>query len=232
MGARNQESKNLKFYSLKAKVDKDIDPHFAITEKVDDKWQVTGKFNEMFGKITKVDIQEKVYDDVKSNIFRLYMEDENETSCIDLTHNAITYSILNTLSSEFDTSKEISIKVYKKSSEKDGKTYWNGRASLTVQGEKLGWGIEIADVPRPEQLFNGKGQPVLTNGKKTFDNSGVVAFWEDVFNTKIAPKFNTASPDPQPTSEGKPAESQKEDPKTTGKAENSSPTDEDDDLPF
>lgn len=230
MGARNQESKNLKFYSLKAKVDKDIDPHFAITEKVDDKWQVTGTFDEMFGKITKVDIQEKEYQGVKSNYFRLYMEDQDETSCVDLTHNAITYSILNTLSSEFDTSKEISIKVYKKSSEKDGKTYWNGRASLTAEGEKLGWAIEISEIPRPEQLFNAKGQPVLTNGKNTFDNSGVIAFWEDVFNTKIAPKFNTASNDPQPTGESETAEPKKE--ATKVKADPTPNEDEDDDLPF
>lgn len=204
MGARNQEQRNLKFYALKAKVDEKTNPEFVVTEKVNDTWQVTGRFSEMFGVITKIEMVEKEYKGVKSNYFKFYIVDENETSVVDMTHNAITYSILNTLASDFDTSKQISISVYKKESEKDanGNTFWNGRASVTAEGEKLNWAIEIADMPRPEQLFNKKGEPVLTNGKNTYDNSGVIAFWEDVFVNRVQPKFkseNAPKQNPNPT---------------------------------
>ena len=121
MGARNQEQRNLKFYALKAKVDNTNNPEFVVTEKVNDTWQITGRFSEMFGVITKIEMLEREYDGTKSNYFKFYIVDDAETSVVDMTHNAITYSILNTLASDFDTSKQVSISVYKKSSEKDGK---------------------------------------------------------------------------------------------------------------
>jgi hypothetical protein len=123
MGARNPESKNVKFYSLKAKVDATNDPFFSLTEKVNDSWQQTATFNEMFGVITKAEILEREFEGKKSNYFRFQLTDENEVSYVDMTHNGITYSILNSLASDFDTTKEISIRVYKKEQEKDGKTY-------------------------------------------------------------------------------------------------------------
>ena len=38
MGARNREGKPVKFYALKAKVDKEHSPFFAVSEKIDGKW--------------------------------------------------------------------------------------------------------------------------------------------------------------------------------------------------
>ena len=35
MGARNREGKPVKFYALKAKVDKENSPFFAVSEKID-----------------------------------------------------------------------------------------------------------------------------------------------------------------------------------------------------
>lgn len=221
MGARNSESRNLKFYSLKAKVDETNDPFFALSKKTDSGWE-TESFTELFGKITKAEIIEKDFKEVKSNLFRFNLIDDNETSVLDMTHNAISYSILNTLSSDFDVNKEVSIRVYKvENTGNDGKKYWNGRSYITVEGEKLGWAIDIADLPKPEQLFKANGDPVITNGKNTYDKSPVIDYWENVFNTKIKSKFNSNESDPNVTN-------------STPSTENESdqaPGD-DDDLPF
>lgn len=227
MGARNQEQRNLKFYALKAKVDNTNNPEFVVTEKVNDTWQITGRYSEMFGVITKIEMLEREYDGTKSNYFKFYIVDENETSVVDMTHNAITYSILNTLASDFDTSKQVEISVYKKSAEKDGKTYWNGRASITAEGEKLNWAIDVNDIPRPEQLFNKKGDPVITNGKNTYDNSAVLSFWEDIFLTRVQPKFKSENaPSPSSTT------SQPEPTPTNSAPVNNTSGDDEDDLPF
>jgi hypothetical protein len=194
MGARNSEgSKNIKFYSLKAKVDATNDPHFTLNEKVDDKWVSGGTFSEMFGVITKAETVVKTFEGVESTSFRLYLSDVSETSSLDLTHNAVTYSILNSLSSEFDVSKEVKISVYKTVNDKNSKTYYNGKASVRVGEESIPWGLDIKEVPRPEQLFKdaAKKTPLTQNGKNVFDHDGVKAFWEDLFNTKIKDKFSS-----------------------------------------
>lgn len=230
MGARNPESKNVKFYSLKAKVDATNDPFFSLTEKVNDSWQQTATFNEMFGIITKAEILEREFEGKKSNYFRFQLTDENEVSYVDMTHNGITYSILNSLASDFDTTKEISIRVYKKEQEKDGKTYYNGKAYVAAEGDPLSWAVEIKDAPRPELVTKADGSPVIVNGSKVYDKEGVVSFWEELFNSKIKNKFSSDSV--KQDSENKEEQPKKEEKPQSKKVEQPIVDDEEDDLPF
>lgn len=193
MGARNPESKNVKFYSLKAKVDATNDPFFSLTEKIDNSWRKTATFNEMFGVLSKVEMLEKEFEGKKSNYFRLHLIDENEVSYVDMTHNGITYSILNSLASDFDISKEISIRVYKQEQVKDGVTYYNGKSYVSVEGESLPWAIEMKDAPKPELVTKADGTPVIVNGSKVYDKENVISFWEELFNSKIKNKFSSGS---------------------------------------
>lgn len=225
MGARNQESKNVKFYSLKAKVDATNDPFFSLTEKVGESWAQTGTFTEMFGTITKAETIEKEFEGVKSNLFRLQLTDENEVSYLDMTHNGITYSILNTLSSDFDVTKEVTIRVYKKVDEKDGKTYYNGRAYLESNGTSLNWGVDIKDVPKAEQVVKKDGTPLKQNGFNVYDKEAVIKFWEDLFKEKIQNKF-VAKSEPSTSTETS-TETKVEKPQTKKQEEV-----DDEDLPF
>lgn len=193
MGARNPESKNVKFYSLKAKVDATNDPFFSLTEKIDNSWRKTATFNEMFGVLSKAEMLEKEFEGKKSNYFRLHLIDENEVSYVDMTHNGITYSILNSLVSDFDISKEISIRVYKQEQVKDGVTYYNGKSYVSVEGESLPWAIEMKDAPKPELVTKADGTPVIVNGSKVYDKENVISFWEELFNSKIKNKFSSGS---------------------------------------
>ena len=234
MGARNPDTKSVKFYSLKAKVDATNDPFFSVSEKIEGSWKQTGTFNEIFGKLTKVEILEKEYEGVVSHYFRFRLEDENEVSNVDMTHNAITYSILNSLASDFDTNKEVTIRVYKTSNNgNDGKIYYNGRAYVSVEGETLSWVLEPSEFPKPEQIFKKDGTPLKDNGKNVYDKEGVISFWEEFFNTKVAPKFSAIplNVDEQPKSE-KPTEEKKPPKKQVEVEKDNVGEDEDDDLPF
>lgn len=231
MGARNPENnKSVKFYSLKAKVDATNEPYFSLTEKVGDEWKVTGTYNEMFGVITKAEMLERTFEGQTSKYFRFQLTDENEVSYIDMTHNTITYSILNSLASDFDTTKEITLRVYKKEnvSEKDGKTYYNGRSYIMAGDESLSWAYEIKDLPVAEQVFKKDGTPLKANGFNVYDKEEVLSFWENAFLKDIQPKFTsqnfTAS---SPTEQGEYTEKAVPQTQTAGDA-----NDDEDDLPF
>ena len=184
----------------------------------------------MFGIITKAEILEREFEGKKSNFFRFQLTDENEVSYIDMTHNGITYSILNSLASDFDTTKEISIRVYKKDQEKDGKIYYNGKAYVASEGDTLSWAVEIKDAPKPELVTKADGSPVIINGSKVYDKEGVTSFWEELFNSKIKNKFSSDSV--KQDSENKKEDSKKEEKLHYERVEQSIDNDEEDDLPF
>ncbi len=192
MGAGNSESKSMKFYSLKAKVNETDTPHFAQIEKVGDKWQATNKFDTMSGMLSSAVIEEKEYQGAKFNVFVLVFADDNETSKVELTHNSITHNIINCLATDCNTISTYKIYVDKKKS-KDGK-YTNGRAFINMDGEKdaMRWSIDPQSAPKKVAVMVGD-KPFLNQGKQVFDDSEVRKFWENIFNEKIASKFKKPS---------------------------------------
>ena len=194
MGARNREGKPVKFYALKAKVDKENSPFFAVSEKIDGKWKNTEQFTEVFGKLTKAEITQKEFEGVTSDLYNLTLSDDDENSVIQLTQNQITYNIINSLLSLENFDGELSIRVYKsEDTNNDGRTFYNGRAYVTFDGEKTEWALNMKeDVPRPEQLFKANGEPLLQQGKKVFDHEGVHNFWKNEFKKIIEKLKNTS----------------------------------------
>lgn len=244
MGARNREGKPLKFYSLKAKVDKENSPYFVVSEKIDGRWKNTEQFTEVFGTVTKAEVTEREFEGVKSDLFNITLSDEDENSVIQMTQNQVTYSIINSLLSLEDFDGELSIRVYKTEDESDnGKVYYNGRAYVTIDGERLDWTVNVKDdAPKPEPVMNGT-KPFMQNGKQVYDHTEVHEFWKEKFL-----EFANAIPE-KTTSKSKKEDveedEQEEAPKTkstskpTSKSQNSkkvtqSPVeeDDDDDLPF
>jgi hypothetical protein len=186
MGASNSERKNLKFYSLKAKVDATNDPYFGLSEKVEDKWKTTQQFNQIEGTLVKAEIKEKEYDGSKQNVFYITLKDDSEESVVQMTHNQITYSIISTLCSAIVPNPKVFMRVYK---EQSGE-YWNGKCYIEVDGEKLGWAINPKDAPKSEKLLKPDGTEALNAGKPIYDSSAKQKFYEDAFIGQVVPLAN------------------------------------------
>ncbi len=185
MGASNSEKKNLRFYNLKAKVDAQNDPFFGVSEKINDKWETTNKFDTMTGRLVRAEIREKEYDGAKQNVFYITLNDGKEESVIQMTHNQISYSIISSLLSLDSFNKDLLIRLYKTSSQSNGKTYWNGHAFMELGMDKVSWSVNPKDAPKPEQVFKADGEPFLVNGKPTYDSTKKKLFYEEHFKTLI-----------------------------------------------
>src|SRR4249919_571506 len=190
MGATNRESKNYKFYGLKAKVDATNDPHFALQEKgADGKWTNTNKFNTISGNIIAAGLEEKEFNQVKENVFVLILDDGTETMKVTMTHNNITHGIINSLANEPNKMMPYEISVSKKQS--NGKWYGNGwvnRKLSESQNEQVKWAIDPKSAPRSTQVMVN-GETFKQGGKDVYDHTAPRAFWEDFFKNKVVAYF-------------------------------------------
>ena len=193
MGATNSASKQMKFYSLKGKASAEESPNFALTEKVADKWQVTGNFDTIFGYLNSAEIKEKEYNGAKFNVFVLEIQDNNETSKVEMTHNSVTHSLINSLATDCNKMDEYSFVVKKKQDK--SKKYWNGAAYVNVKGKKesLRWSIDPQSAPKKEPVMVN-GTQFIQNGKPVWDDSKVRAFWENIFRNKIIGALGNSTP--------------------------------------
>lgn len=218
MGAGNSTNENKKFYSLKAKVDETNDPHFALTQKVNGKWETTGKFNLMSGMLDNAVLKAKEYEGDKFNTFVFTFNDGVEISQVEFTHNSITHSFLNTLASDCNKLSTYNLSVYKKPSEKNGKKYWNGGIGVKLTGasENMKWHIDPQAAPKKVAVMAGD-KPVIVKGKQIYDDTELRKFWEDIFVSKIQNVLNVPTAKPAVTSEA---------------SNITSTNDDNDDLPF
>jgi hypothetical protein len=191
MGATNSNTgKNTKFYSLKAKADETNTPYFGLIEKVNDKWQITSRFDTMTGLLTSAEIKEKEYNGSKFNIFVLIIEDEAERIQIELTHNGLTYSIINSLASNCNKMDTYTIQVYKKQS--TDKKYWNANCSIYLNGnkeDKVKWKVDPTTAPKKVPVMVD-GKPFMMNGQPVKDDSALRAFYEDMFRSDIISRLS------------------------------------------
>lgn len=197
MGASNSTSSNVKFYSLKAKTSNEETPHFALTEKVDGAWKTTGTYDTLTGCITKAEIKEKEWNGTKFNAFLFTLNDGQEESRVEMTHNSITHNLINSLASDCNVLDEYSFVLRKKQVKAgNGKMYWNGTCYVNVKGKEKGlsWSIDMKATPKKEPVMvpDGKGGLIQFQqaGKGVWDDSKVKAFWENIFITKIMPAVN------------------------------------------
>lgn len=187
MGASNSNSKKVTFFSLKAKVDATNKPFFGKSEKVNEKWQITDTFDTISGFLIGAEIVVKEFEGAKQNIFKLKFEDGEDNMQVEMTHNNLTYSIINTLAGLTDTFSKIEIQVWR--NDKDGKFF--GNASIKFGNEKMQWSFAPATAPKKEPVTDKKGQPIMQNGKQLYDATELKAFYENVFISKVIPLCQT-----------------------------------------
>lgn len=186
MGATNTSQKNIKFYQLKAKADETNNPYFGLSEKVDGKWQTTQKFDTLSGMLNSAEIKEKEYQGVKSNIFVIHLEDNEEKMQLEMTHNALSHSIINSLASDCNKVSMYLIQVWKKQA--NGK--WFSNAKVEIGGTKTSWKIDPKTAPKKEQVFVN-GQPFKQQGKDVYDDSKLRTFYEEMFKNEIIAKLGS-----------------------------------------
>jgi hypothetical protein len=206
MGASNSTRKNFKFYNMKAKADETNKPHFALSEKNEGtgKWATTGEFDTISGAILSADIEEKEYEGAKIKNFILIMEDEDETMKVSMTHNQVTYNIINSLASDPAKLVTYELRLYKKP-DKNGKM-WGAAAVTCGIDTKCAWAVDPKSAPQGEKVMKPDGSPFMLAGKQVYDHSKTQKFWEDLFTDKIIGTFGKPAARPAATT-GAPASS-------------------------
>ena len=215
--------KPMLFLSLKAKVDAENKPYFIQSEKRDNGWALTNEFDTLEGMISGAKIEEKdLKEHGKKKFFVLYIEYEEGVMKVDMSHNAITYSIINSLASCVDKISDFSIGVWRAKTENEKGTFYNGRAKVLKGGEKTEWAFRWEDVPRKEPVMS-KGKQMVKDGKPVWDDTDMRAWWEEKFQKHIVAKVGTGK-----QKEEKPATSSQ----GSGVGETFSSSGPEDDLPF
>lgn len=227
-GPKNSSGgKPVLFLSLKAKADEQNKPYFVQAEKKESGWALTNEFDTLEGMLSGAKIEEKDMKEYgKKNFFVLYIEFDEGVMKVDMSHNAVTYSIINSLASCANKLNNFSIAVYrtKNVSEKDGKTYYNGRAAVKMEGEKTEWFMNPQDAPKKVALMTkskGKDVPMLKDGKQMYDDSELREHWETVFTEQVIGKIGS----------GKTASAGSGD-QGSGATETFTASTQEDDLPF
>lgn len=212
----NNSGRGMTFFTLKSKIDDNTDPLFVQSEKVNGHWTETNKGNTMKGMLSGAKIETKKIKDMDYNFFVLFLEDNNGLMKIQMSHNRIAYSIINSIASNCNKISDYSFSVYKKAST-DGK-YVNGKASCKIGDERLEWAIDPTTVPERQPVMVGKvPKQQQIGGKLVWDYSDQQNFWEELFRNKIISILGTGGTHgsgaqaTQPTAETTTASPQQED---------------------
>jgi hypothetical protein len=189
----------MQFYSLKAKVDEQNEPFFAQSENVDGVWKETKTFDTMSGVIVGAKIEEKdMGTHGKKKFFMLFMEDEEGICKVQMSHNQVSYGIINSIASCVDKISKFTMKVYRKKEEKDNKTYWNGRSIVSKEGlKKTEWLVKMDTVPKKIPVMVDNEQ-LIQDGKPVFSDKKVREFWENIFTNTIIAKVGDGGNKPEP----------------------------------
>lgn len=151
----NENNQNGKLFILKIKSkdesDKPVAPFFTVTEKIDGNWKVTSKVKDVQGRISKVEVEEKEWEQETYSAVKVYLNDDSlqETYLLDLRFNNLTRQLFNSLINVKDFGN-VKIGLYEKTSKKDGKVYPN---AAVREGEKLvNWKHELDALPKVVEI--------------------------------------------------------------------------------
>lgn len=155
LGNNNQSNNKLFILKIKTKdaEKKDIPPVFAISEKVDDKWQQTKENKDVCGDLVKIETEKREWEGNEYDTIKVYLEDKEvqETYLLDLRQNLLSRNIFNTLLGLKDYSN-VSISLYE--NKKGDKTY--PAVSVKQAGARTEWKFKLEDLPKIKKVKVGK----------------------------------------------------------------------------
>jgi hypothetical protein len=164
MGASNKQGGKsrtfLKIYSKEPGVDQKA-AFFGKQEKVDGKWQVTQRFNELTGKLIGAEHVVNTFGKDEFNTLRLVLEDHEGTWQVEGSFNSLTYNIINALSSINSFNGLLAINLYV------NKSGWP-TAYITLEGEKVSWKYEISEIPEVVYVRVGNKDVPDSSAKEAF----------------------------------------------------------------
>lgn len=156
----SNKSNNNKVYFLKIttkdKDKKNVAPHFAVSEKVGDKWEVTKEVKDVSGNLTGVTIEKKIWEEQEYDVIKLALEDTEtqETYVLDLRQNLLSRSIFNSFLN-LKTFDNVEVGLYTKKGEGAYPA-----VSVKQNGERVSWAYELDKLPKIEKVKVGKKEIV------------------------------------------------------------------------
>jgi len=183
------DRKTYRYFSLRTMTgeneNKQIDPAFVLSEKVNGQWVKGEACRYISGQLTDVKREKYVWQnrDVHQVILFLYDKPTDEYYKVEMGFGSLTRSILNSLMSIPDY-KDIKIILYKSKSKTDGKdfagavVYWN----CSTDNQKADWVIPAEDI---KVKFN----KVVIRGKEEWDSFPADEMVADLAIVNILPKL-------------------------------------------
>lgn len=156
----SNKSNNNKVYFLKVTTKdaekKNVAPHFAVSEKVGDKWEVTSQVKDVSGNLTGVTIEKKTWEEQEYDVIKLALEDPatQETYVLDLRQNLLARSIFNSFLN-LKTFENIEVGLYTKKGEGAYPA-----VSVKQNGERVSWAYELDQLPKIAKVKVGKKEVV------------------------------------------------------------------------
>jgi len=165
----NNEKNNSTNLVIVKPVDRDADkkdiqkPYFTAMRKIDGKWvKDTETYTSVFGKLTKVELENFEYKGDVNKVAKFYLEDENETYLLDLRYNVPSRGFFNSVLG-LQTHENLKVSYYRN---KAGYPAFY----LTQNGVATNWAFTKEELPVPPK--------VMFKGKLHTDFSETDAFYE------------------------------------------------------
>lgn len=171
-----------KFLKLKSRANESEAPHFerSVKNQTTGKWEPERYGDSLTGIIRTGHLKEGNYQGSKYTNFVIMLDTtDGDELQVEMQHTSLTYTILNSLTA-LPLGSEVTI-VLKKKKADNGKIYPN--ANISAKGfEKIDWRVHPKDFPRAIQVFeDDKITPLKSKGKNVYNDTKVVAFWEQMF---------------------------------------------------
>lgn len=174
-----------KFIKLNAKANETDTPFFFQSKKTPSgayEKITIGNFIE--GRLDTASIVEGEYQGNKFKSFQLNLKTDGEDIILTMSHNSLTYSIVNSLVS-VPLNTDVRIEVYKTKSEKNGKYYPSAKIQHLISKERISWKIPYEQQPRSVEAKDAKGNTIMNKGKKVYLSQHVEEFWENLYTSWV-----------------------------------------------
>lgn len=163
MGVTNRQGQSktfLKIYSKEPGVDQKA-AFFGKQQKVDGKWAVTERFNELSGRLTSVEHIVNTYNKEEVSVLRLIIQDGLDVFQVEGSFASLTYNIINCLASIESFNGELSITLYVNKS-------GYPTSYITMNGERVNWKYEASDIPQVKYVKVGNKEVADSSEREAF----------------------------------------------------------------
>lgn len=153
------ENLKLFFFRLKRKDEnsKPVKPYFFVRQSKEGGFEDLPNAAFVAGNLVKVVLDQRVFEGKEYDIVKLHLQDGDERYILDLRYDTLTRQLFNNLIA-LESFENLKISVGETVSKKNGKTY--ASIYLTQNGKLVNWKYTPAEVPKPDEITNKKGEVI------------------------------------------------------------------------